>query len=60
MRQGGRYLVEKPGQKPKRVAWTRTPAEAAAERRAEAAKRREGKAGDTAAAAPAKAEEGEA
>lgn len=36
MRKGGRYVVEKPGQKPKRVEWTRTAAEAAAERKAAA------------------------
>lgn len=34
MRQGGRYVVEKPGQKPRRVEWTRTAEEARAERRA--------------------------
>lgn len=31
MRQGGRYVVDKPGGKPRRVEWTKTQDEAAAE-----------------------------
>jgi len=54
MRKGGRYLRAKPGAKAERVEWTRTPAEAAAERRAAA---REAAAGKSAGAGKAEGDE---